>query len=84
MDLDMKWSFDSLLGGWRYLTHRLRVAGRQKKDARDRAKLIVKKTDKAKGMVRVARDREYNARDKAIGVLCIQNKNTSKMIRKGN
>ena len=60
------------------------MAEREKKDARDRDKLIVNKTDEAKGMVRVARDRDCNSRDKDIVVLFIQNKNMSKIIRKRN
>ena len=47
----------------------LRASKRKKGNDRYSAKLIVRKINEAKGMVRKARYREYNARSEAIGGL---------------
>ena len=53
------------MGRLRELRQRLRASEREMYDDRDRGKLIVRKIDKGKGMVRYARERGCNARFKA-------------------
>ena len=56
-----------MLGYWTFLGKILRVSKRDRENARERAKSIIRQMGEAEGVVREARDRERNARYKAIG-----------------
>ena len=55
------------MGEQRDLGQRLRAAKRERDDARNKVKLLVRQANEAKGVVREAGDRERNARAESIG-----------------
>ena len=65
MDTDLEWRFFYPLVGRRDVSQKPREAEREREDARDRAESIVRKIDKAKGMVRETRERECKTRSNA-------------------
>ena len=54
------------MGGQRDLRQRLRAAERERDDARDRAKFLIRKIKESESMVREPRNRECNSRARAV------------------
>ena len=67
MDVDLERRIDSLLGGRRYLGQRPGSDERERNNAMDKAESLVRYIDETDGIVREVRERECNARTKAVG-----------------